>query len=49
MNLDLNKMPDNILIKLAMNDWDSLELICWAFTLDNQLTFEYSNHKQLLS
>lgn len=35
-----NSIPDDILVKLAENDWESLENICIALTLDIQLLTE---------
>ncbi len=47
--MDLTKVPDNVLIDLALKDWENLELLCWAFTLDSQIQFEYIKSKQLPS
>jgi hypothetical protein len=33
-------MPDDLLIKLALYDWESLERICIALTLDTQILKE---------
>ena len=33
-------MPDELLIKLAIYDWESLERICMALTLDVQILKE---------
>jgi hypothetical protein len=35
-----NDMPDDLLIKLALYDWESLERICLALTLDTQILKE---------
>ena len=35
-----NDMPDDLLIKLALYDWESLERICLALTLDTQMLKE---------
>ena len=34
------QIPDDYLIHLAMNDWNMLYLVCYALTLDIQLTKE---------
>jgi len=31
------RMPDDILAKIAINDWKALERLCVALTLDIQL------------
>jgi hypothetical protein len=33
-------IPDDILIQIAINDWGSLERLCFALTLDIQLLKE---------
>jgi len=33
-------MPDELLVKLAIYDWESLERICMALTLDVQILKE---------
>ena len=33
-------IPDDILIQIAINDWGSLEILCFALTLDIQLLKE---------
>jgi hypothetical protein len=35
-----NSMPDDLLIKLALNDWFALQRICTALALDIQLLKE---------
>lgn len=35
-----NSIPDDILVKIAENDWESLESLCIALTLDFQLLIE---------
>ena len=35
-----NDMSDDLLIKLALYDWESLERICLALTLDTQILKE---------
>ena len=47
--MDLTKVPDNVLIDLALKDWENLKLLCWAFTLDTQLQFEYNKPENLPS
>lgn len=34
------KIPDEVLIRLAMYDWESLERLCVALTLDVQILKE---------
>ena len=38
-----NNISDDILIELTQNDWDSLELLCSALTIDLQLLKENSH------
>jgi len=33
--------PDTVLIKLAQDNWADLDLLCWAYSLDYQLSLEY--------
>jgi hypothetical protein len=33
-------ISDNLLIQIAINDWESLERLCFALTLDIQLLKE---------
>jgi hypothetical protein len=33
-------LPDDVLVQIAMNDWESLERLCMALTLDIQLIKE---------
>ena len=33
-------LSDDVLVQIAMNDWESLERLCMAFTLDIQLVKE---------
>jgi hypothetical protein len=35
-----DSIPDDVLIQIAMNDWESLERLCIALTLDIQLIKE---------
>lgn len=35
-----HSIPDDILIKIAFHDWESLERLCIALTLDLQLIKE---------
>jgi hypothetical protein len=35
-------IPDDILMQIAINDWESLERLCFALTLDIQLLKESS-------
>ena len=35
-----NEMPDDLLVKLALKDWESLERICMVLTLDAQILEE---------
>ena len=39
-----HSIPDDVLVKIAMYDWDALERLCIALTLDVQLLKE-SIHK----
>jgi hypothetical protein len=32
-----NSLSDETLIQIAENDWESLERLCWALTIDVQL------------
>jgi hypothetical protein len=41
-------MPDDLLIKLALNDWFALQKICTALALDIQLLKE-SSKRDLVS
>jgi len=37
-------MPDDLLVEIAMNDWESLETLCMALTIDTELArqeYEY--------
>jgi hypothetical protein len=36
-------IPDDLLIQIAMQDWESLERLCVALTLDIQLLKEESS------
>lgn len=43
-----NSIPDEILAKIAFYDWEALERLCIALTLDIQLvkeSLEYSNYE----
>lgn len=42
-------MPNDVLTEIAIKNWENLELLCWAFTLDSQLQFEYSKSIDLPS
>jgi len=35
-----NEMPEDLLVKLALKDWESLERICMVLTLDAQILEE---------
>ena len=35
-----DSIPDDVLIQISMNDWESLERLCIALTLDIQLIKE---------
>ena len=35
-----DQIPDDVLAKIAINDWESLERLCVALTLDIQLVKE---------
>tara|TARA_R110000822_G_scaffold180992_1_gene320675 strand:+ start:70 stop:252 length:183 start_codon:yes stop_codon:yes gene_type:complete len=35
-------IPDDLLVQIAKNDWESLENLCIALTIDVQLMKEYS-------
>lgn len=37
-------IPDDLLIQIAYNDWDALERLCVALTLDVQLLKEEMEH-----
>lgn len=37
-------MPDDLLVEIAINDWESLETLCMALTIDTELArqeYEY--------
>ena len=36
-------LPDNILVEIAENDWEGLELLCKALSIDLQLEKENPN------
>lgn len=40
-------IPDELLIKMALHDWESLKKICIALTLDLQLIEESEERKKL--
>jgi hypothetical protein len=35
-----DSIPDDVLIQIAMNDWEALKRLCMALTLDIQLIKE---------
>ena len=44
-------LPDDVLIQIALNDWQSLEQLCTALTLDIQLlneSYENSSNRRNL-
>ena len=36
-------LPDNVLVEIAENDWEGLELLCKALSIDLQLEKENPN------
>lgn len=36
-------IPDELLVEIASNDWESLERLCWALSIDLQLLKEGNN------
>lgn len=42
-----NTLPDELLVEIAENDWESLETLCMALTLDMELVRqEYNDPKK---
>jgi hypothetical protein len=35
-------VSDDVLIQIVTNDWESLERLCFAITLDTQLVIEHN-------
>ena len=38
----MDSIPDDVLIQIAKDDWDSLELLCIGLSIDHQLLKEES-------
>jgi len=38
-------LPDDLMVQIAVNDWEALESLCIALTLDYQLVTEYYEKK----
>jgi len=34
-------LPDDLMVQIALNDWEALERLCVALTLDYQMVVEY--------
>ena len=38
-------LPDDLMVQIAINDWEALESLCIALTLDYQMVVEYYKQK----
>jgi hypothetical protein len=38
-------LPDDLMVQIATNDWEALESLCVALTLDYQMVAEYYEKK----
>lgn len=38
-------LPDDLMVQIAINDWEALERLCVALTLDYQMVTEYYEKK----